>query len=97
MSAPEGKVKAKVKALLKRFGIYSHWPVLNGMGEPTLDCIVCAWGRFVAIETKAPGKQPTPRQQVTMAAMRAAGAFVFVVADDDDLNVLEAYLNLLQP
>jgi hypothetical protein len=97
MSTPEGKVKAKVKALLKRFNLYSHWPVLNGMGEPTLDCIVCAWGRFLAIETKAPGKQPTPRQQITMANMRAAGAFVFVVANDDDLNVLEAYLNLLQP
>jgi hypothetical protein len=92
---PEGKVKAKVKALLKQWGAYFHMPVQNGMGEPTLDFIACLNGRFIAIETKAPGKKPTKRQEVTMAQMRAAGAFVFVVSNDAELEVLGAYLALL--
>lgn len=92
---PEGKVKAKVKALFKQYGAYFHMPVQNGMGEPTLDFIACLRGYFIAVETKAPGKKPTKRQQVTMAQMSAAGAFVFVVSDDASMAVLEAHLALL--
>jgi hypothetical protein len=92
---PEGKVKAKVKALFKRFGAYYHMPVQNGMGEPTLDFVACYRGYFISVETKAPGKKPTKRQEVTIAQMRAGGAFVFVVATDADLLVLQCYLELL--
>jgi hypothetical protein len=95
---PEGKIKAKVKALLKKFAaVYYHMPVQNGMGEPTLDFVCCVNGHFLAIETKAPGKHPTPRQQITMAAMRAAGAFVLVVSCEAELAILEAFLQLLTP
>lgn len=95
---PEGKIKAKVKALLKRYSaVYHHMPVQNGMGEPTLDFVCCVNGYFLAIETKAPGKKPTPRQQITMAAMRAAGAFLFVVSCDAELDRLEAFLQLMTP
>jgi predicted hotdog family 3-hydroxylacyl-ACP dehydratase len=92
---PEGKIKAKVKALFKRIGLYYHMPVQNGMGEPTLDFIACLRGYFIAVETKAPGKKPTARQQITMASMRASGAFVFVVSCEAELATLEAFLNLL--
>lgn len=97
MTTPEGKVKDKVKKVLKKFGelVYYHMPVQNGMGAPTLDFIVCAAGYFLAIETKAPGGKPTQRQVVTMENMRAAHGFVFVVANDDDLDRLEETLNLL--
>lgn len=93
---PEGKVKDKVKKLLKANGAYMHMAVLNGMGAPSLDFVCCLNGRYIAIETKAPGKKPTPRQLVTMEDMRKAGAFVFVVSCDAELTVLEAYLNLLK-
>lgn len=91
----EGRVKARVKALLKRYGAYQHWPVLNGMGAPALDCNACLCGCYLVIETKAPGGKPTARQCVTLDQMRAAGAFVFVVSDDASLAVLEAYLQWL--
>lgn len=92
----EGRIKAKVKKLLKSFGsCYQHWPVLSGMGAPTLDCICSYRGYYIAIETKAPKCKPTPRQRATMAEMGAAGAFVFVVASDEDLAIVEAYLQLL--
>lgn len=92
---PEGKIKAKVKALLKQYGAYYHMPVQNGMGEPTLDFVACLRGYYIAVETKAPGKKPTPRQLVTMEQMRAAGAFVFLVSCEAELTVLGAFLALL--
>lgn len=78
---PEGKVKAKVKKVLKEYRAYQHWPVQAGYGAPTLDCVGCYNHLYFAIETKAPGKKPTPRQQLTIEEMEAAGAKVFVIGE----------------
>lgn len=95
MTTPESKVKDRVKRLLHEFGVYWHMPVQNGMGAPTLDFKVTAWGFALVIETKAPGEYPTERQLITMQAESDAGAFVFVVRDDDSLLALRCYLELL--
>jgi hypothetical protein len=98
MTTPEGKVKEKVKKVLKKFPwVYYHMPVMNGMGSPTLDFICCVNSRYLAIETKAPGQKPTPRQRMTMEEMTKAGAFVFTVSCDEELDILEAYLQVLAP
>lgn len=94
---PEGKVKERVKRLLKKYSVYYHMPVMNGMGSPTLDFVCCHRGYYLAIETKAPGQNPTLRQTMTMEQMLKAGGFVFVVAVDSDFDILEAYLQLLAP
>lgn len=94
---PEGKVKERLKKLLKRYNVYWHCPVMNGMGSPTLDFICCHCGYYFAIETKAPGQKPTKRQELTMASMAEAGAFVFTVAIDADFDRLEAYLQFVKP
>jgi hypothetical protein len=91
MTTPEGKVKALTKRLFKElqregYPLYYHMPVQNGMGAPTLDFVGCANGAFFAIETKAPGKNPTARQESTIKAMRDAGAEVFVVRDKPSLR-----------
>ena len=80
-ATPEGKVKDKVKRLLKKYGCYQFWPVQTGYGAPTLDCLGCHNGFFFGIETKAPGKRPTPRQRLTMEDMREAQAAVFVIGE----------------
>ena len=87
---PEGKVKEQVKKLLKKYGVYWHMPVQNGMGAPSLDLICCVRGRYLAIETKAPGKKPTPRQEVTMYEILKAGGTVYVI--DGDTAELEHFL-----
>lgn len=92
MTTPEGKVKNKVKQLLKQYGAYWHCPVQNGMGAPSLDFVCCANGRYVAIETKAPGKKPTPRQEQTMHDIQTAKGLCFVVSTDSELEALELYL-----
>lgn len=97
-STPEGKIKDKVKKMLATFGdkVYSHWPVMNGMGSPTLDCIVCAWGVYIGIETKAPGKNPTPRQVLTMTQMTNAGGLVFVISNEESVENCRIAIEMLK-
>lgn len=93
----EGVVKDKIKALLRKHKVYWHCPVMNGMGAPSLDFICCHNGHYIAIEAKKPGARPTARQEVTMTEIAFAGGFVFVVSCQQELDVLEAYLNLVGP
>lgn len=90
MSTPEGKVKDLIRATLKSHSAYWHMPVQNGLGKPALDFHVCHRGRYAAVEAKAPGKKPTPRQQQTIVEIEAAGGRVFVV--DGDLTELDHWL-----
>lgn len=87
---PEGKVKDKVKRLLKKYGCYYFMPVQTGYGASTLDILACAGGVFLSIETKAPGKKPTPRQELCIADIRLAGGVVFVC--DGDTTQIEEFL-----
>ncbi len=89
---PEGRVKEKVKRLLRTCDAYWHCPVQNGMGNQALDFMhvqVPGCPAF-AIETKAPGKEPTVRQARTIAAIRKAGGMVFVI--DGDTEELETWI-----
>jgi hypothetical protein len=79
----ESTVKIEVKKRLNKMGAYHFWPVQMGLGATTLDCLGCYKSKFFAIETKAPGKSLTPRQRVTMADMRRAGAIVFIIDGTD--------------
>lgn len=89
---PEGRVKEKVKQLLKRHGAYYHMPVQNGMGAPSLDFICCHEGRYFGVETKAANKTPTPRQLGTMRAIRESGGAAFLVNEETGLKELEEWL-----
>lgn len=89
---PEGKVKAKVKDVLKKHGAYYHMPVQNGLGAPSLDFVCCHKGLYFAIETKAGNKQPTPRQETTINQIRLAGGLAFVINEVTGLSDLEDWL-----
>lgn len=90
-TTPEGKVKARVSALLKATnGLYYFMPVPSGYGESTLDYIGCYRGKLFAVETKAPGKKPTNRQQQIIEAILRAGGAVFVI--DGDTTELEQWI-----
>lgn len=80
---PEGKVKRHVTGIIRRANeVYYFMPVQTGYGSPTLDYLGTSRGRGFAIETKAPGKVPTMRQEAIIKEMRAAGMRVFVIAGD---------------
>jgi hypothetical protein len=93
MATPEGKVKSKVKDVLKKYGAYWHCPVQNGMGSPSLDFICCIKGKYFGIETKAGNKQPTPRQESTIHAIQSAGGRAFVVNEVEGMDLLETWLD----
>jgi hypothetical protein len=91
---PEGKVKAAVNRLLDRYkSVYRFMPVPGGFGASSLDYLLCVNGRFLAIETKAPGKKPTDRQKLVIGQIRRAGGTVFVIdGENGELQQLEEYL-----
>lgn len=74
---PEGKVKRDVKKYLDSIGAYHVWPVPTGYGPKLLDCYACIKGRFVVIETKAPGKMPTRAQSYEMERINKRGGIAF--------------------
>ena len=88
MAGPEAIVKRKVKAVLKEIGAFQHWPVQSGMGAPILDCIACVDGRYIGIETKAPGKHPTPRQRLIMEQIEQAGGWAYVIDGDVSITAM---------
>lgn len=106
---PEGKIKKIVKKLLTEFDepyavtyngttyqvstLKQYWPVPSGFGASDLDCIVCYGGQYIAIETKAPGKKPTPRQELTIAETIGGDGYVFVISDENSCGELR---NVLQ-
>lgn len=77
MMTDEGRLKQKCRAYLQKIGAYRFSPVQMGYGAPTLDDLCCIKRRFVGVEYKAPGKKPTPRQEQTMSAIKAAGGIAF--------------------
>ena len=89
---PEGKVKKLVKTTIAKYeGVYVFMPVQTGFGTKTLDFLLCANGSFVAIETKAPGKKPTPLQHLTIGEILGAGGKTIVLdgAWDDEATLME--------
>jgi hypothetical protein len=85
VKTPEGKIKDAVKAFLKERKVQSltspmsdavgfYWmPVPSGMGNPSLDFVICYRGHFIAFETKAFGGKPMPRQRMLMDMVRQGG------------------------
>ncbi len=91
---PEKKVKNAVRKMLDRLGIYHFMPPGMGLGRSGIpDIIGCYNGLFVAIECKAGKGKTTALQERELAAIKAAGGFVFV-AREDNLEELEGRLLL---
>ncbi len=86
---PEGKVKAAVKTFLKTKGVWYCMPMGTGFGNSGVPDFLCCYnGRFIAIETKAPGKRgnTTVMQDNQIMGIRTAGGRAVVI---DDVRQLE--------
>ena len=89
---PEGKVKDAVKKELTKRGIWYFMPAANGFGKVGIPDIICCYqGKFLAIETKAPGKRnnTTPNQDARINEIRAARGWALVV---DDVEQVKEFL-----
>lgn len=88
-TTPEGAVKKAINKLLDKHGCYRFMPVNSQFSKKTVDYLVCAYGVFIAIEAKAPGKRPTALQQITLDQVASAGGGWFIVDGPEALAELE--------
>jgi hypothetical protein len=100
MTTPESKIKERVKKLLAKYNCYQFWPVQMGIGAAGLDCHAYVPGVAMGlnipvaffVETKAYGKEPTPRQRLLMQEHDERNCNTFVVDNDGSLQELEDWL-----
>jgi len=89
---PEGKVKDKIKKILKANNIYFAMPMGTGFGNAGVpDFLCCFDGKFVAIEAKANGGQPTALQLKNMKDIEASGGHSWLV-NEVTLEVFELWI-----
>jgi Holliday junction resolvase len=98
-TTPEGKVKAKIKAILKAHNVYYAMPMGTGYGSSGVpDFLCCANGEFLAIEAKAGKGTTTALQDKNLRDIEAAGGRTLVINEESlKLGVLEAVLENTQP
>jgi Holliday junction resolvase len=91
-TTPEGKVKAAVRKILDKYGVYYFMPPGMGLGRAGIpDIIGCKNGHFIAIECKAGKGKVTALQERELVAICNAGGFTFI-AREDCLEELEKEL-----
>lgn len=90
MQTPEGKVKQKGKAWLKR-NMPGHW-FLSPMSGPygkggTPDWIICWLGVFIAIEVKADNGTVSELQMTQLKLIQTAGGVAAVLIGYDEAKL----------
>ena len=89
-TTPEGRVKAKVKVILKELFAYYTMPVTGGFGTSGApDFLVCLNGRFVGIECKAGKSKPTALQEKNLNDIKRAGGEALVINEENVGNLRE--------
>lgn len=95
-TTPEGKVKAKVKAILKNYGAYHFSPATGGFGKSGVpDIIACYCGKFIGIECKAGDNKPTALQLNNIDEIRKNKGYALVV-NETNIQDLEVILSELK-
>jgi hypothetical protein len=83
-TTPEAKVKAKIKAILKRYDVYYAMPIGTGYGSSGVpDFLCCVNGKFVAIEAKAGNNQATALQLKNLQLINASGGYTLIIREDN--------------
>lgn len=91
-ATPEGKVKKKVREILKRHGVYYCMPIGTVFGKAGVpDIIACANGQFIGIECKAGGNKCTKLQEIEQEKIRTAGGCAIVI-DEKSLDEFEDWI-----
>lgn len=89
---PEAKVKAKVKAVLKKLNCYYFFPATGGYGRSGVpDVVACNGGKFVGIECKAGKNTTTALQKKNLHDIKESGGVAMVI-NEENVSMLEDYL-----
>ena len=92
---PEGKVKAKLDAMLKKEGVWYYSPQAGPHGVAGIpDRVAIVEGQFVGIECKADkSKKPTALQERCGQQIIAAGGAWFLACDSDTIEAIRGYIH----
>lgn len=89
---PEGKVKDKIKKILKAHNIYYAMPMGTGFGHAGVpDFLCCYKGKFLAIEAKAGKGTPTALQLQQLREIEAAHGDTWIV-NEMNLEIFELWI-----
>lgn len=95
MPTPESKVKDAIKAVLKKHGAYFFMPATYGYGKSGVpDIVACVASRFVAVECKTIGNDPTTLQYKNLQAIADTGGLA-CICDETSYTALDHMLNTL--
>lgn len=84
MATPEVLVKKKIRKILDEAGVYYAMPIGTGYGNSGVpDFLVCAGGKFVAIEAKAGKGQATALQLKHLQSINACGGYTLIIREDN--------------
>ena len=87
---PEAKVKAKVKAFLKKNNVYFFMPRGTAMGRSGIpDIVCCINGMFVGIECKAGANKPTALQLYEHQQIRNSKGIAIIINETNIAEVEE--------
>ena len=76
MHGPEYYEKKAIKKYLESICAWHFFPYMAGFGKSGVpDVVACINGKFVSIEVKREGKEPTKLQWQRIQEIRAAGGF----------------------
>lgn len=93
-TTPEGKVKDKIKKVLKERGIYFVMPATGGYGSSGApDILVCHEGKFYGIECKAGDNKPTALQQDNLNRIEDSGGYAFVINESNVDQFMEVHFS----
>lgn len=92
-TTPEGKVKTKIKAVLKQHGAWYTMPMGTGYGcSGVPDFVICHRGAFIAVEAKATVESKvTELQYKSLSEIVNAGGKSMII-HADNLYTLEQVL-----
>ncbi len=90
-ATPESKIKDKIKALFKQYGIYYAMPIGTGYGNSGVpDFLACVQGHFLAVEAKAGKGRVTALQLKHINQIKVQGGTALIVNEKniDELALL---------
>ncbi len=93
---PEGRLVKRIKAYVKGkggrcFNIHGGDNPYQEVGIP--DLLICYRGRFVGLEVKQPGEEPTAKQKQVLHEIEAAGGRAVAVTTVEEVVDLLAKID----
>ena len=94
---PEAKVKKKVQEILTAHGAYSFMPATHGYGTSGVpDIVVCYYGVFIGIETKATDKNKPTKLQIKNAREIVGAGGIALLIHAENIRLVAETLALVE-